>query len=450
MDYTFVQNMLNERSVEAMITSQDAVAIGGVGEGKTSLLRRYQRVRRLSEDLCKPLVSEDYVIQTMPDVSPPKWHLAHSSWFFEHFILRSRLKDYRPFHPAYGYLFNSYYETVGQFWPRAQRGLLSRPTVAEVYAYRHHVDAGMERLVARVGAREWAAITPLLELGINHEQQHQELLLTDLKHIFATNPLRPAYRQANPPSPRAIGQLASLQWHAFVGGLHRIGHADPGFAYDNEGPPHQVHLRDFQLANRLVTNREYIAFIEAGGYQESRYWLSDGWAAVRQRGWQAPLYWENCGEEWWHMTLMGMQPLAEDAPVCHLSYYEADAYASWAGRRLPSEEEWEVAARAFDCQGNFLDSGAFQPLPAPQGRDGLGQMFGDVWEWTHSPYVPYPGYRPPDGAVGEYNGKFMCNQLVLRGGSCVGSRDHLRASYRNFFPPDARWQFTGLRLADDL
>jgi ergothioneine biosynthesis protein EgtB len=437
-----------------MISSQDAVDIRGVTQveeqGDAPLLGRYRQVRRLSEELCKPLASEDYVIQTMPDVSPPKWHLAHSSWFFENFILCAQLKGYRPFHPAYGYLFNSYYETVGQFWPRAQRGLLSRPTVAEVYAYRHHVDAGMERLAASVDAKKWAAIAPLLELGFNHEQQHQELLLTDLKHIFATNPLRPAYQQASPLSPRTVARLDPLQWCAFAGGLHRIGHAGSGFAYDNEGPPHQVHLHDFQLANRLITNKEYVAFIEAGGYREPCYWLSDGWAAVRQQGWQAPLYWEKREEGWWHMTLMGMQPLPEDAPVCHLSYYEADAYASWMGRRLPTEAEWEVAARALDRQGNFLDSGVLQPLPAPPEGDRVAQMFGDVWEWTASPYIPYPGYHPPAGAVGEYNGKFMCNQMVLRGGSCVSSRDHLRASYRNFFPPDARWQFTGLRLADDL
>jgi ergothioneine biosynthesis protein EgtB len=419
-------------------------------EGHSRLMLHYQQVRQLSERLCQPLASEDYVIQTMPDVSPPKWHLAHSSWFFENFILAPRLKGYQLFHPAYGYLFNSYYEAAGQFWPRPQRGLLSRPTVAEVYEYRRYVDESMEHLAEEIDTKEWVAtIAPLIELGINHEQQHQELLLTDLKHIFATNPLRPVYQKPSISKPRKVGESGDLKWYGFKGGVHSIGHTNKNFAYDNEGPSHQVYIRPFRLASQLTTNGEYLVFIEAGGYQEPRHWLSDGWYTVRQQSWQAPLYWEQQDGSWWHMTLNGMQPVQKDAPVCHLSYYEADAYARWAGYRLPTEAEWEVAARTLPCQGNFLDSGALQPLPAPTVENAPVQMFGDVWEWTASPYVPYPGYRPSSGAIGEYNGKFMCNQMVLRGGSCLSSRDHLRASYRNFFPPHVRWQFAGLRLAKD-
>lgn len=436
-----------------MIVSQGAIDAREIDkaaeEGYSRLLSHYRRVRQLSEALCKPLASEDYVIQTMPDVSPPKWHLAHTSWFFENFILAPRLKDYQPFHPAYGYLFNSYYETVGQFWPRPQRGLLSRPTVGEIYAYRQHVDTAMEHLAEGLEAKEWPILTPLIELGLHHEQQHQELLLTDLKHIFATNPLRPAYQEGRLAKLQEAGEAGRLEWQEFEGGLHHIGHKGQDFAYDNEGPRHSVYLRDFRLALRLVTTGEYLAFMAAGGYQEPRYWLSDGWDAVRQQGWQAPLYWEQREDGWWHMTLSGMQPIQPGAPICHLSYYEADAFARWAGYRLPTETEWEVAVGRPPYEGNFLDSGALHPLPASQAEKTLAQLFGDVWEWTASPYTPYPGYRPPAGAVGEYNGKFMCNQMVLRGGSCISSRDHLRASYRNFFPPHARWQFTGLRLADD-
>jgi ergothioneine biosynthesis protein EgtB len=308
----------------------------------------------------------------------------------------------------------------------------------------------MELLAKELEAKEeWLTIVSLIELGLNHEQQHQELLLTDLKHIFATNPLRPIYQKLDISKPRRVRESRNLKWHGFKGGLHFIGHDNKNFAYDNEGPSHQVYLQPFRLASQLTTNGEYLAFMEAGGYQEPRYWLSDGWYTARQESWQAPLYWEQQDGGWWHMTLSGMQPVPNDAPVCHLSYYEADAYARWAGHRLPTEAEWEVVARTLPCQGNFLDSGDLQPLPAPPAENMPVQMFGDVWEWTASPYAPYPGYRPSPGTIGEYNGKFMCNQMVLRGGSCLSSRDHLRASYRNFFPPHVRWQFSGLRLAED-
>ncbi|WP_408607631.1 ergothioneine biosynthesis protein EgtB [Candidatus Nitrosoglobus terrae] len=413
---------------------------------------RYQQVRQLSERLCQPLASEDYVIQTVPDVSPPKWHLAHTSWFFEQFILIPNLKGYSPFHPMYGYLFNSYYESAGQFWPRFQRGLLSRPTVAEIYEYRQHIDENMASLAIQMEAKEeWETlITPLIELGVNHEQQHQELLLADLKHIFATNPLRPAYQKLARSDLKEGAEIKGLDWCKFKGGLFFIGHVGKDFAYDNEGPSHQVYLQPFRLARRLITNGEYLAFMEAGGYQEPRYWLSDGWSFARQQNWQAPLYWEQQHENWWYMTLNGMRPVWKEAPVCHLSYYEADAYARWVGYRLPTEAEWEMAAQTLPCQGNFLDSGMLQPLPASIiAGDTLDQVFGDVWEWTGSPYIPYPGYQPLSGAMSEYNGKFMCNQMILRGGSCLSTRDHLRASYRNFFPPHSRWQFTGLRLATD-
>ncbi|WP_022949263.1 ergothioneine biosynthesis protein EgtB [Methylohalobius crimeensis] len=437
-----------------MIADQSEIGFSikayGEDDALARLLDRYREVRRLSEELCQPLATEDYIIQTMADVSPPKWHLAHCSWFFERFLLRPHLQDYRCFHPRYDYLFNSYYESVGRFWPRPRRGLLSRPTVDEITAYRKHVDEGMERLFAGCATVAWSEAAPLIELGLNHEQQHQELLLTDIKHIFAVNPLRPVYREMAEPHPAGL-ETIPLKWHEFEGGLHSIGDSGEGFAYDNEGPRHRVHLEDFRLASRLVTNGEYLAFMEAGGYREPRYWLSEGWAKVREEGWEAPLYWEKRDGEWWQMTLSGMRPVAAEEAVCHLSYFEADAYARWAGRRLPTEAEWEVAAARQPIDGNFLESRALHPRPAPSTAENRPlQLFGDVWEWTASTYAPYPGYRPPAGPIGEYNGKFMCSQMVLRGGSCVSSRTHLRASYRNFFYPKDRWQFSGLRLADNL
>ncbi|PZV03953.1 MAG: ergothioneine biosynthesis protein EgtB [Leptolyngbya sp.] len=417
-------------------------------------IARYRAVRRLSEALCQPLEIEDYGVQAMADVSPPKWHLAHTTWFFETFLLRPYLEGYQEFHPGYGYLFNSYYEAVGDRHPRPQRGLLSRPTVAEVYEYRAHVDAAMERLLgdgqgtARKGDRaDHPAVAELTTLGLHHEQQHQELLLTDLKYNLAINPLRPAYRQDV-----AVAQCACstpLEFVEFSGGLYNIGHQAAGFAFDNEGPTHPVYLQNFALANRPVTNGEYLEFIADQGYQTAAHWLAEGWATVQSEGWQAPLYWEQRDGQWWIFTLGGLQPVNPMEPVCHLSYFEADAFATWRGCRLPTEAEWEVAASGVAVKGNLLIADHLHPQPASASQK-LQQLYGDVWEWTQSAYLPYPGFRPAPGAVGEYNGKFMCNQMVLRGGSCVTPPGHIRPSYRNFFPPSARWQFSGLRLVKEV
>ncbi len=402
----------------------------------------YRAVRSRSEQICAPLAVEDYLIQPMTEASPPKWHLAHVSWFFETFLLKPFLADYRPIDPRYEYLFNSYYDSVGAQWPRPQRGLLSRPTVAEVYAFRSHVDEAMARLIDSAPEEGFDELARRLALGLNHEQQHQELLLTDLKYAFSLNPLVPIYAAAPlaplvPPEP--------LEWVAIAGGEGLIGHAGAGFCYDNEGPCHRVLIAPFQLATRPVSSGEYVAFIDDGGYQRPELWLSDGWARVRQEGWQAPLYWRLQEGQWQQFTLAGLRPLDPAAPVCHLSFYEADAYARWADARLPTEQEWEHVAAKGVVSGNFYESG----LLAPRAESGSGvrQLFGDVWEWTASPYLPYPGYQRAAGAFGEYNGKFMCNQMVLRGGSCVTPADHIRPTYRNFFYPHERWQFSGVRLA---
>ena len=403
---------------------------------------QYQPIRQLSETLCQPLEIEDYGVQSMADVSPPKWHLAHTTWFFETFLLRPYLPEYEVFHPGYGYLFNSYYEAVGDRHPRPQRGLLSRPTVKEVYQYRAHVDEAMATLLCQRG--DQPAVAQLTTLGLHHEQQHQELLLTDLKYNLAQNPLHPAYRQDV-----ALGQAeppATLGFVAFAGGLHTLGHQAAGFAFDNEGPAHPVYLQDFALADRLITNGEYLEFMADGGYQTAAHWLAEGWATVQSEGWQAPLYWQQRDGQWWVFTLGGLRPVNPAEPVCHVSYFEADAFAQWRGHRLPTEAEWEVAAANAPLQGNLVAADHLHPQPAA-GGSGLQQLYGDTWEWTQSAYLPYPGFRPAPGAVGEYNGKFMCNQMVLRGGSCVTPPGHIRPSYRNFFPPSARWQFSGIRLA---
>jgi ergothioneine biosynthesis protein EgtB len=410
---------------------------------------RYQMVRQATERLAAPLSPEDCAVQSMPDCSPAKWHLAHTSWFFETFVLEPTLRDYRHFDPQFRYLFNSYYQTVGTQYQRPQRALLTRPALADVLRYRRHVDEQMQQLFAQ-GDALGPDLRAVLELGLHHEQQHQELLLTDIKHLFSFNPLHPAYQSA----PKANNRLASpLFWHRYEEGLYQIGHDDNGFCFDNEQPRHRVFLKAFELASRPVTNREYLEFMQAGGYSTPTLWLSDGWHKVQQDAWQAPLYWQQQDDQWFTHTLNGWLALSLEEPVCHLSYYEAEAFARWSSARLPTEAEWEVTATSLPVVGNFVESGVLHPqaiTSISSASEAPGQMFGDVWEWTQSAYTPYPGYQPSPGALGEYNGKFMCNQLVLRGGSCVSPQSHVRASYRNFFPPEARWQFSGVRLARDV
>ncbi|MCB1691328.1 MAG: ergothioneine biosynthesis protein EgtB [Pseudomonadales bacterium] len=413
------------------------------------LQQRYDAVRRRSEVICEPLATEDYVVQPMDDASPPKWHLAHVSWFFETFLLKPYLRGYRPFEPAYEYLFNSYYNGVGTPYPRPKRGHLSRPTVSEVLAYRHHVDEHMRALLDAPPEGEAHEIAFRVVLGCNHEQQHQELLYTDFKYNLGRNPLFPAYVDDNHdrtgPTPAATPGFVRHDR-----GIHEIGWNGPGFAFDNESPRHEVLVGDFGLANRPVTNGEYLEFIEDDGYSRPELWLSDAWSLLKDpvRGFSAPLYWLQHEGEWMEYHLNGgLQPLVHDAPVCHVSAYEADAYARWRGARLPTESEWEVAASGSPIQGNFVESGALRPVP--DAGPGLVQLFGDVWEWTQSSYAPYPGFQSFSGALGEYNGKFMANQLVLRGGSCVTPASHIRPTYRNFFYPGDRWQFSGIRLAID-
>jgi ergothioneine biosynthesis protein EgtB len=412
------------------------------GSEAHALLSRYDDVRNTTIDLARPLAIEDYVIQSSPDCSPAKWHLAHTTWFFENFLLLPQLPGYREFHPRYAYLFNSYYETVGTFFPRPLRGMLSRPTVEDVYRYRAYVDQHMRTLIEQLDAKPDAQTIERITLGLHHEQQHQELLLTDIKNLLALNPLRPAYTQRAPDSSQPVAPASS--WLEFSAGMYQVGAKDAPFCFDNETPRHPIFLQAFALAPHPVTNGEYLEFIAAGGYAEPRLWLSDGWRKVREADWRAPLYWEEIDGEWWHMTLHGLEPVDLSRPVCHVSYFEADAYARWAGKRLPSECEWEVAAASLPVEGNFLESGELQPCAAGNASH---QMFGDVWEWTSSAYLPYPNYHPLPGSLGEYNGKFMVSQMVLRGGSCITPRSHIRATYRNFFYPPDRWQFMGLRLA---
>lgn len=410
---------------------------------RQSLLEDYRRVRRTSEALCEPLLADDYQVQSIPQTSPPKWHIAHVSWFFEAFVLPHFRPAYRPFDQRFDFIFNSYYYTHGRMHPRPQRGLLSRPGVGEIYRYRAHVDRHMQELIDSVDESQWPQLHFRVTLGLNHEQQHQELLLMDIKHNFSLNPLRPAYRDdlAEP-----SGGLRPMRWQECDGGVLQIGHAGEGFAYDNETPRHEVLLRPHRLADRLVSNGEYLAFIEDGGYADPALWLADGWALLQTEGWKSPLYWERIDGQWFEFTLGGLRGLCAEQPVCHLSYYEADAYARWVGKRLPLEAELECRLAGQPVRGNFLDSAYLHPAPA----GGQGQWFGDLWAWTASPYAAYPGFRPLAGSMGEYNGKFMSSQMVLRGGACVTPPGHTRASYRNFFYPGERWAFSGLRLAEDI
>jgi ergothioneine biosynthesis protein EgtB len=440
-----------------------------------ALLARFHEIRDFTTSLCRDLAPEDCVVQSMPDVSPTKWHLSHTTWFFETFILKKWLPGYQPEIPEYAFLFNSYYNAAGDMHRRDLRGLISRPTVAEAMRYRAGIDDKIDNLISGVDENLLREIEPILILGINHEQQHQELLVTDIKHVFAQNPLYPVFREpdvALASSQSPIGKTSMpRQFVDFDEATIEIGHDGKGFSYDNEGPRHRALIPAFSLADRLVTNGEYLEFIEDTGYSRAQFWLSLGWMTVNEQRWQAPLYWIKRDGAWWNFTLSGFRPVDENEPVTHISYFEADAYANWAGGRLPTEFEWERAAADLPIDGNFVESETFHPLPAcghagsktrdgdglPSGRaarEGAGstslqQMFGDVWEWTRSAYSPYPGYRAEPGALGEYNGKFMCNQYVLRGGSCATSRAHIRKTYRNFFQPEKRWQFNGIRLARD-
>lgn len=433
--------MTHTSSLHALAMAQTAAA-ARTGERLRDL---YSRIRKLTEDLCAPLKTEDFVIQTMPDVSPTKWHLAHTSWFFETFVLKPAVPNYRRFEEKYGYLFNSYYHAAGERHPQSQRGLLSRPTVHEIFDYRHHVDREVISFLEQTSDAELSKMRFAVELGLNHEEQHQELLLTDIKHVLGTNPLDPVYRPAIQSRP---GSVARRGWVGFDGGVVECGYRGSGFAFDNELPRHRVYLDPFELANQPVSCGEYLQFIEDRGYERPELWLSDGWDARQRQGWRAPLYWKQTEDDWSLMTLSGRRRLDLGEPVCHVSYYEADAFARWAGARLPREEEWELAAAGQVIRGNFVESGRLHPSTVySSAPEGPRQMFGDTWEWTMSPYLPYPGYVPFGGSFGEYNGKFMSNRMVLRGGSCVTSIRHIRPTYRNFFPPDARWQFSGIRLA---
>jgi len=405
----------------------------------TSLPEKFTHVRKQTLSLCDSLQAEDAVVQSMPDVSPTKWHLAHVTWFFERFVLEEFVNGYRRFNEQYDFLFNSYYYSVGQMHARPRRGMLTRPTLADVVAYRSHVDNALLELLSK--RADDPDIQNRVTLGLNHEQQHQELLLTDIKHVFSCNPMLPAVN-----AELATPGSAATASYSFVdgpSGIQQVGAAGVNFHFDNETPRHDVLLHEHRIGKRLVTNHEYREFIDDGGYADSNLWLSDGWARITANGWNRPFYWSEDLES--EFTLGGLRPIDKHAPVSHVSYYEADAFARWAGARLPTEFEWELAAAEQEIDGNLLESGFWHPAAAIDSS----QLFGDVWEWTLSSYLPYPGFVPLDGSLGEYNGKFMCNQMTVRGGSCVSAVDHIRASYRSFFYPDARWQFLGFRLAKD-
>ncbi|WP_226536663.1 ergothioneine biosynthesis protein EgtB [Fictibacillus halophilus] len=412
------------------------------------LSEQYQQVRSLSEKLASKLQNEDTIIQAMPDVSPPKWHLAHTTWFFERFILKENDSSYVPYNPQFDYLFNSYYETIGSYHPRHSRGVLSRPSMDEVYEYRKHVDEAIIQLVDHYENNIPQEIHDLIEIGLQHEQQHQELLLTDVKYNFSCNPLLPQFAESK--SNQLPQSNTGTTYINIEGGLVDIGYSGTNFSFDNERPRHKVWLEPYRLASHPVTNGEYISFIEAGGYEQPEHWLSDGWATVKKEKWKHPLYWRKADDGWYTFTLTGEKKLNLDEPVCHVSFYEADAFARWSGKRLPTEAEWEHAMASIPIEGNFAESEYYHPVV--DGSETLApfkQAYGDVWEWTSSPYTSYPRSKPLEGALGEYNAKFMCNQMVLRGGSCATSQSHIRPTYRNFFQADKRWQFSGLRLAED-
>ena len=409
------------------------------------LQRLYREVRGQTRTLMAELSDADATAQSMPDASPAKWHLAHTTWFFETMVLLPHDPEYQEFEPRYAFLFNSYYETIGARHARPKRGLLTRPSLEQIGCYREYVDQALTRLLDRPLNPQ---VRALIQLGCHHEQQHQELLLTDILHLFSENPLRPTYSPV-PRRPRPIAAHEPLRYTQYEEATVEIGHAGEDFAFDCEGPRHRVIRPACRLANRCVTNREWLEFMADGGYQKPLIWLSDGWTEVQRQGWTSPLYWWEADGAYFTMTLHGAQALDLDAPVAHVSYFESDAFATWKGKRLPTDFEWEAAAQLAPCEGNFADSGLLRPMPAPGLGSGPQQLFGDVWEWTCSSFSAYPGFRPAAGAVGEYNGKFMSGQYVLRGGSCVTPAKHIRASYRNFFRPDARWQFSGVRLAED-
>jgi ergothioneine biosynthesis protein EgtB len=454
----------------ASTTAAAKQSLFSASQSRVERLRdRFHQIRKFTDSLCAGLEPEDCVVQSMPDVSPTKWHLAHTTWFFETFILKKFVPGYRAEIPEYAYLFNSYYNAAGDMHRRDLRGLISRPTVNEAQRYRVSIDSHMDDLLSNSDESLLHEIEPILVLGIHHEQQHQELLITDIKHVLAQNPLYPVFREPKTggrSSATPGSQSSPLQFIDFEETVTSIGHDADGFAYDNEGPQHRALVSEFSLASRPVTNGEYIAFIEDNGYSRPEFWLSLGWMTVNEQRWNAPLYWTKRDGAWWNFTLSGLRPVDQSEPVTHVSYFEADAYANWAGARLPTEFEWERAASSCPIEGNFVETELFHPVAAsassggalakpdvsaekPKQRRQLVQMFGDVWEWTRSAYSPYPGYRAASGALGEYNGKFMCNQYVLRGGSCATSRSHIRHTYRNFFQPEKRWQFTGIRLARD-
>jgi ergothioneine biosynthesis protein EgtB len=412
-----------------------------------SLAARYQAVRTFSEQLCETLEPEDCCIQSMSDASPIRWHLAHTTWFFETFVL-AKLPHYQPLQTEYAYLFNSYYNAIGKQFPRDRRGLLSRPTMAQVWEYRHEIDGHMMRVLAEQNFDNENSLAPIVELGLHHEQQHQELMLTDIKHAFSCNPMYPTYRNA-----AFTGEAAPAKgWSTFPEGIYWIGHEGDEFVFDNESPRHRTFLESFALSNRLVTCGEFLEFIDDGGYQRPELWLSEGWRHAADQNWQSPLYWFQRDGVWNEFTLSGVRPVNWQEPVCHVSYFEADAFARWAGARLPTEAQWEVASENVPVAAKWADDllaagAAIHPSANSSDAALPAQMFGTVWQWTASPYTAYPGYQPADGALGEYNGKFMCNQFVLRGGSCATPSNHLRRTYRNFFPPGIRWQFAGIRLA---